>query len=281
MFGKIAVAVFISWGWCMNATAQTFQGLQIEVLVDGLPVPEYWHDGISYIEALKGKEYAIRLTNHMNYRGAVALSVDGLNTIDARHTTAYTARKWVLEPHESVVISGWQVNYHNARRFFFTTEEDSYAKKLGQTSDLGIISAVLFKESESCIEVSTDTSRVFPRANEVPSRNLHREPATSSPSSGIPASAGGDVQKDLEGPRNQALVDEYAATGIGRQVRHDIRWVHLDLDPMPVATLNFRYEFRPVLVRLGVLPSTPRPAVLERRQHASGFVNEGFCPYPR
>ena len=281
MFSRIAIAALICSGWCQNAAAQTYQGLQIEVLVDGFPVPAYWHEGTSYIEALKGKEYSIRLTNHMNYRGAVALSVDGLNTIDARHTTAYTAKKWVLEPHEVVVISGWQVNYHNARRFFFTTEEESYAKQLGQTSDLGVISAVLFKERESCIEVSTGTSRIFPRANEVHSKSPQEEPAASSPSSGIPATAGSDVQKDVEASRKQAMVDDYAATGIGRQVRHDVRWVHLDLDPKPVANLSFRYEFRPVLVRLGVLPSEPRPAVLERRQRASGFVNEGFCPNPR
>jgi hypothetical protein len=281
MFSKIAVAVLICWGWSQNVAAQTYQGLKIEVLVDGLSVPEYWHGGISYIEALKGKEYAIRVTNHLNYRGAVALSVDGLNTIDARHTTAYTARKWVLEPHESVVISGWQVNYHNARRFFFTTEEESYAKELGQTSDLGVISAVLFRERESCIEVSTGSSRVSPRANEVHSKKPQQEPVASSPSSNNSAGADRDVQKEVEVPRKQAMVEEYAATGIGRQVRHDVRWVHLDLDPTPVASLSFRYEFRPVLVRLGVLPSTPRPAVLERRQRATGFVNEGFCPNPR
>src|SRR5262245_37096652 len=72
----------------------------VEILVGGAPQRRYAHDGRWYVEALKGREYAIRLRNPYGVRVAVALSVDGLNTIDARHTTAANARKWVLDPHE-------------------------------------------------------------------------------------------------------------------------------------------------------------------------------------
>ena len=70
----------------------------VDILVDGAPQPRYAHDGRWYVEALKGREYAIRLRNPYPVRVAVALSVDGLNTIDARETTAADARKWVLGP---------------------------------------------------------------------------------------------------------------------------------------------------------------------------------------
>ena len=280
MLRVIPLAVLICWGLCQNVAALGHQGLEIEVLVDGFPIPEYWHNGVCYIEALKGKEYAIRLTNHLSHRGAVALSVDGLNSIDARHTTAYNSRKWVLEPHESVVISGWQINYHNARRFFFTNEERSYAMQLGQASDLGIISAALFKEKDACIEVPTGLSRVSPRAMEAHPTSPHQEPFASLPSSNLD-SADREAKEDMKALGEQAKDEEYAATGSGRQVRHDIRWVHLDLDPIPVATLNYRYEFRPILVKLGILPVGPQPAALERRQHATGFLDGMFCPDPR
>ena len=78
----------------------------------------------------KGKEYAIRLRNPYGVRVAVALSVDGLNTIDARETTATEARKWVLDPYETVTISGWQTSQTEARRFEFTTEARSYGQAL-------------------------------------------------------------------------------------------------------------------------------------------------------
>ena len=49
-------------------------------------------------------------------RVAVALSVDGLNTIDARHTSPWNASKWVLEPYETITIGGWQMSSERARR---------------------------------------------------------------------------------------------------------------------------------------------------------------------
>jgi len=54
---------------------------ELHVLVDGWLAPEHFHEGKIYIEALKGKEYAIRITNPLCTRIAVALAVDGLNTI--------------------------------------------------------------------------------------------------------------------------------------------------------------------------------------------------------
>src|SRR5688572_22938979 len=121
-------------------------GADVEILVNGTPQRRYAHEGRSYIEALKGREYAVRLRNPYPVRVAVALSVDGLNTIDARHTAAADARKWVLGPYETVTISGWQTSRTEARRFEFTTEAGSYGEALGKTANLGMISAVFFKE---------------------------------------------------------------------------------------------------------------------------------------
>ena len=67
------------------------------------------------------------------------MSVDGLNTIDARQTSAAGARKWVLDPYETVTISGWQTSRTEARRFEFTTEERSYGQALGKTANFGVI----------------------------------------------------------------------------------------------------------------------------------------------
>ena len=109
----------------MSASPVRHSVEEVDILVDGAPQPRYAHDGRWYVEARKGREYAIRLRNPYAVRVAVALSVDGLNTIDARETTAADARKWVLGPYETVTISGWQTSQTEARRFEFTTEEHS------------------------------------------------------------------------------------------------------------------------------------------------------------
>ena len=141
----------------MSALADDHPG--VEILVGGAPQRRYAHGGRWYVEALKGREYAIRLHNPYGVRVAVALSVDGLNTIDARQTTAAGARKWVLDPYQTVTINGWQTSQTEARRFEFTTEAQSYGQALGATANLGVISAAFFKERAPIVvpEASNDT----------------------------------------------------------------------------------------------------------------------------
>jgi hypothetical protein len=230
----------------------------VDVLVDGTPQPRYAHDGRWYVEARKGREYAIRLRNPYPVRVAVALSVDGLNTIDARETTASDARKWVLDPYETVTISGWQTSQTEARRFEFTTEAHSYGQALGKTANLGVIAAVFFKERVPVFRTDTSNDSI-----------LRLAPAPSAP----PDQAGAAAN------RHEKAADEYAATGMGRRTDHAVAQVRLDLESTPAQTVNIRYEFHPQLVKLGILPPASSADPLERRERAHGF-EPGFCPEP-
>jgi hypothetical protein len=228
----------------------------IDILVNGVAQPRYAHQGRWYVEALKGREYAIRIRNPYGVRVAVALSVDGLNTIDARQTTADAARKWVLAPYETVTISGWQTSQTEARRFEFTTEEHSYGQALGKTANLGVISAVFFKE------------RVANRMTE------------SAKDASPPSAAQAESQRgESSASRARKSDNEYAATGMGGRTGHVVTQVRLDLEDAPAQTVNIRYEFRPQLVRLGILSPAPTAGHLERRERARGF-EPGFCPEP-
>jgi hypothetical protein len=248
---------------------------QLEILVNGMPAPKFSHKGTTYLEAIKGKEYEIRITNPLGVRIAVALAVDGLNTIDARHTVAAQGQKWVLEPYESIVISGWQTNDRQARRFFFTTEERSYGAWLGQTNDLGIISAVFFKE-----KIHTTYSNPMLAQPSQPLRDaaphMQKEEAR--------VDAEGPEQMQSKGNEDKAVrsssPSEYAATGIGDRIRHEVQSIYMDLEDRPFATLNLRYEFRPILVRLGVIPPLISRDPLIRREHAKGFRESAYCPEP-
>ena len=85
-----------STGDRITTPRRPYSGFQMEVLVNGRPLTEYYARGRTYVEALQGAEYELRLRNSSPDRVAVALSVDGLNTIDARHTSAWNASKWVI-----------------------------------------------------------------------------------------------------------------------------------------------------------------------------------------
>ena len=252
----------------------------VDVLVGGSRLPSYPARGTVYIEALKGREYEIRLRNPYPVRVAVALSVDGLNTIDARHTSAQAARKWVLGPYETVTISGWQTSMTDARRFEFTSEEQSYGAWLGKTNDLGVITAVFFRERVPERQLSAQSMAV-PRADApVPAQaGQNRDKSIPAAEAG-PASPVGAASKQAAGTPAPAA-DEYAATGIGRRTEHAVRQVYLDLEPTPAASVSIRYEYRAQLVRLGVLPPVQAAGdPLDRRERARGF-DGSFCPEPK
>lgn len=222
-----------------------YPNFEMEVLVDGRPVTEYHARGRTYIEALKGAEYELRVRNSSPDRVAVALSVDGLNTIDARHTSAWNASKWVIEPHQTITISGWQMSSERARHFYFTNERDSYGAKLGQTANLGVISAVFFRERRRPIPITQAT----------PTYRDDRSSSSAAP------------QAKSRSEAAPAVAEEDAATGIGRSVRHDVRWVDMDLDSRAAAEVTIRYEFYSGLRKLGVLPK-------RSREDARGFSPE-------
>lgn len=249
----------------------------MEVLVDGRPLTEYAARGTTYVEALRGREYSVRLTNRSGERVGFALSVDGLNTIDAATTGAREARKWIVGPHESVVIHGWQTGGTTARRFFFTSEERSYGAWLGRTENLGVIAAAVFRErgrepvpvpidgrylEETAGPRGGDSRRKSGPAPEAPEAAERMESTAARPTNAPPAE------------------DEFAATGIGREMEHRVREVTFEPEASPAARIEVRYEYRDSLVRLGVLPRRSGDDPLARRERARGFDDSGFAPDP-
>ncbi|HWN10437.1 MAG TPA: hypothetical protein VNO50_14430 [Pyrinomonadaceae bacterium] len=251
------------------------RSFEVQLLVDGRPLEEYYARGKKYVEAREGAEYEVRVRNPLPYRVAVALSVDGLNTIDARRTTAWNASKWVIEPHGTITVGGWQMSSERARRFYFTSERDSYGAKLGQTANLGVVSAVFFRELRRPIRI-TPPRPVYKddgRRSDVP-----LEKSESSPSGG---QAAPNSAKQRQGSIAQVPDDDYAATGIGRSVHNDVRWVNLELESQATGEVMIRYEYYPALVRLGILPRRyERPDPLRRREDARGFEDRRFSPEP-
>lgn len=245
-----------------DRVTKSYPNFEVDVLVNGRPLQEYYARGRTYIEALQGAEYELRVRNSSSDRVAVALSVDGLNTIDARHTAAWNASKWVIEPYQTITIGGWQMSSERARRFYFTNERDSYGAKLGQTANLGVISAVFYREQR----------RVVPPYPI--SRNRDRsDPQQSDRSQDAPKSKSGVGAAES---RAAAPVpdDEYAATGIGRNVRNDVRWVDMNLDSRAAGEVTIRYEYYSALLRLGVVPRHQSREPLQRREDSRGFSPE-------
>ncbi len=270
--------ILLLGGTALPAAALDAGSYSVEVLVNGIAVEELPARGTTYVEAREGEEYSIRLTNRTARRVAVALAVDGLNTIDAKRTTARDAAKWILGPYESLVVAGWQTSAADARRFFFTTEDRSYGAWLGQAANLGNISAVFFRER-----------RVDPDPIYRP-QSLDRGRSPSSGEADAPGRAdaappaerpSGKKSVQREGAAEMSTTDDLAATGIGRRIDHRVRRVRFVAEDNPAAALELRYEYRDALVRLGVLPRPyARRDPLQRRERSTGFDHFEFAPDP-
>ena len=252
----------------------------VKVLVNGRPLEEYDARGRIYVQAQEGSEYELRIRNPYPFRVAVALSVDGLNSIDARHTSAWAASKWVIGPYQTIEVSGWQVSSARARHFYFTTERDSYGAKIGQTSNLGVISAVFFSERHP---MPVPVTPPPPRSNEPYYEKDGSDARGSTKTAEAPSAVPRAENKSRSYPAYPTPDDESAATGIGRSVSNDVRWVNMDLEAHPVSEVTIRYEYYQGLVRLGIMPRPyyPRPDSLRRREGARGFEDRRFSPEPQ
>jgi hypothetical protein len=209
----------------------TYPRFEVDVLVNGRPLAEYQARGRTYVEAVRGEEYEIRLRNRSGDWVAVALSVDGLNTIDASRSSAWEASKWVIEPYQTITISGWQMDSDHAHRFYFTTERDSYAAKLGQRTNLGVISAVFYRERRRVVPITP------------PPHPPHPMPR---PTGRAETQSSNDARASAEGPSagaSKSRAKDDAATGIGRSVRHDVRYMDMELESRPAAQVTICYDY--------------------------------------
>ncbi len=279
------------------ATAASSHEVSVEILVDGRPLREFQAAGRTYVEARKSRSYSIRLTNETGGRVAVVLAVDGLNSIDATHTSARDAAKWVLAPYETAEIKGWQVDDLSARRFVFTSEEKSYGAWLGDSRNLGVISAVFFAERSRgvcCFDSPVVPYDSYGQGGRGDGAGVAAEVEAGSRSRGSVRRDAGDAGRNAEAkpssdpalesensrspattvaPTPRRKSEERAATGMGGRTRHEVQWTSFDLGRTPLASFDVRYAYRDELIALGIDPDRgPVSLTIRRRERAVGFA---------
>ncbi len=126
----------------------------LEVLVNDQPESLYQHEGHYYVPAAAGESYAIRLSNKSDKPVAVALYIDGLNTIKEEQVLPSQADKWVVKEHSSVIIAGWQADMEYRNAFVFANSEESLAARKHYTDKIGLITATFFPLADDNIKVA-------------------------------------------------------------------------------------------------------------------------------
>ena len=247
----------------------------VSIQIDGRPVslfPAPDGSGRYYLEACAGSRYAVALANRTGERVGVVLTVDGLNAISGERDSG-RGRMYVLDPWQSTSVQGWRSSLQEVRQFTFVDERRSYATRIGQGQR----------------EDGLDRGRGLPRAPRVrPGAALPvRRAAATLPGRGAGEAraragsrgAGGVVGQGRarlrrREPRGTPRRRSYPGTGWGERTHDPVVLVSFDPEAEPRERVTLRYEYRPALVALGVLPprTPPRDRLWQRDQAEPGFA---------
>ena len=204
----------------------------------------------AYVEAEKGRRYAIEVVNRTARRIGLVIAVDGRNVISGQRSfLRANERMYILDAYERAVYRGWRTKKNQVHRFYFTAAGDSYAAAWGDHSAMGVIAVAAFREKPR------HKSHTIQPYNKLAPPTLDR--------------------------RRSSAAESQAGTGFGEQAWSPARKVRFAPVSTPFAKHFLKYAWREQLCRRGII-DCQRPHYT--RHYNRFWDNEGrdlgFAPHP-
>lgn len=256
-------------------------------LVDegGRQLPTFHHRGRTYVLGTHGARYLLRIRNQTGGRIEVVASVDGRDVVDGKPASV-SRPGYLVEAWGQVVIDGFRLSHASVAAFRFATVESSYAARMGDARDVGVIGVAVFTEAPP--------PQPVPHLHQ-PDDHLSRLDGAAEEES---AGAGGDASRSAQAPSATPPAEGLArsrpeakkerpglGTGFGEQ--HESQVVEVAFErssSTPAAMLSVRYDDRPGLLALGIDVDGTRQAWRERerwlRGSAEPFRSDHFSEPP-
>jgi len=200
------------------------------------------------------------------------LTVDGLNAISGARDTA-RGRMYVLDPWQSTSVQGWRTSLQDVRQFTFVDERRSYATRTGQANEkMGWIEVAVYRERRPYVQA---TPLPYPEPRPYPTEEQEGRARAQAPAS--PESSRSADNRDAAGAaklEGGARDRSYPGTGWGEHAHDPVVLVSFDPESEPSGRATLRYEYRPALIALGVLPPyvIPRDRLWQRERGEPGFA---------
>lgn len=124
---------------------------EASVLVNGRPITEVFHNGITHLEGRKNSHFTLRFSNWGWKRVLVIPSVDGLNVID-RKSCGTNSQGYVVNARSTLEIPGWTLDANGVGKFIFKAQgapegrNQSLAEALDEPENQGAIGFMVFEE---------------------------------------------------------------------------------------------------------------------------------------
>lgn len=207
----------------------------------------------TYLEAIKGKRYKLRIRNTSNRRIGVVVAVDGRNILSGKKSFLRNNEKmYVLDPHETANYKGWRTSKNRVNRFYFTSAGDSYSNAWGDRSALGVIAVAVYDEKR---------------------RHYYKKHRKGLSNRSAPSNRG-------------YLADESTGTGFGREEYSPTINVRFKANGKPSFRHFFKYEWKNTLCKRGI----GNCGYYENRRDNNRFwpkeahnprnYNNGYAKYP-
>ncbi len=248
-------------------------GYSVELVDEaGAVLPTFPHHGRSYVLGALGRRYLIRVRNASGRRAEVVVSVDGRDVLDGR-PSAWEKRGYLVEPWGEVTIDGYRLSEQSVAAFRFSSVPRSYASRMGDARDVGVIGVAVFPERAPRPVPPVSIPYPSPRGD-----GASPEAAPAAPGKAAEASAGPAPSSE---PPSMAFRDSKRAQrrGLGTEFgeEHDSRVHQVSFErasSRPDAVLTVRYDDRPGLLALGI-------DVDGRRSGEDPWMRESADPFRR
>jgi hypothetical protein len=119
---------------------------ELSVLVNGRPIKEYGHRGLTFVEGRKNQPYTIKFRNNSARRCLAVVSIDGIDVVDGKPATQ-ESRGYIVPAYAAVEIKGWRTSTETVNDFVFTDKPEGYSTQTqGDDSNSGVIAVKVFDE---------------------------------------------------------------------------------------------------------------------------------------
>lgn len=215
-------------------------------------LPTFSHAGRRYVLGDLGQRYRIRVSNPTSARVEAVVSVDGLDALDGQ-TASFAKRGYIVPAFGDVTIDGFRTSFDTVAAFRFSSVPDSFAGRLGQDRNVGVIGVAVFRERAELEPVEIDR-RWGPRPNAA---------GASRPAPSPPTKSGRRAAEDRGG----------LGTEFGEERESRIReTTFLRESSQPASVAEVRYDDREGLEALGIqIEPRDRDRDLDLRETAEPF----------
>lgn len=219
----------------------------------GNVLPTFSHRGRTYVLGTKGQRYAVRIRNGSARRAEVVVSVDGRDVLDGR-PASFAKRGYVVEAHGELSVDGFRLDEASVAAFRFSSVPRSYAARMGDARDVGVVGVAVFPELERRpVPYQPPYETPYPDADpeERAERRSEAAPAPAPEASGgaqAHAGRGASAPRDRGASERPGLGTEFGEERASQV--HGVSFVRAS--ERPAAVLTLRYDDRAGLVALGI-----------------------------